>query len=63
VKTNHHDVISFIVVYVFNFDAIASLIAAFKLPEQLPPSGRRTANTLLRDSERHQEEQRMTREM
>ena len=36
VKTIIMIVISFIVVYVFNFDAIASLIAAFKLPEQLP---------------------------
>ena len=36
VKTIIMIVISFIVVYVFDFDAIASLIAAFKLPEQLP---------------------------
>ena len=36
VKTIIMIVISFIVVYTFNFDAIATLIAAFKLPEQLP---------------------------
>lgn len=36
VKTIIMIVVSFIVVYVFNFDVIASLIAAFKLPEQLP---------------------------
>jgi hypothetical protein len=35
VKTIIMIVISFIVVYVFDFDAIASLIAAFKLPAQL----------------------------
>ncbi|MBH5386666.1 hypothetical protein [Bradyrhizobium diversitatis] len=38
VKTIIMIAISFIVVYVFSFDAIASLIAAFKLPEQ-PPAG------------------------
>jgi hypothetical protein len=37
VKTIIMIVISFIIVYVFDFDAIASLIAAFKLPAQLPP--------------------------
>lgn len=36
VKTIIMIVVSFIVVYVFNFDVMATLIAAFKLPPELP---------------------------